>query len=123
MSVRRRSNKLKRPWKHLAAVLGVASGVGLYASEALANHDAIPAAYFSLASYQPNPAPTAAKHASNLIESESLSALPNRSALYRARNFKVLDLKREMKLLNEDVVVRVKSPGRRNSFLMLELNF
>lgn len=106
--------------KHLAAALAVAVFAGLSATPAAANHDVIPAAYFSLASYQPN---AATQHARGLIASEGLAAAEFRPGLYRARNFVILNVSREIKLLKEDLVVRMRSPGKRNSIVMVELRF
>ncbi|MCH7866817.1 MAG: hypothetical protein IH881_03910 [Myxococcales bacterium] len=109
--------------KHLAAALAVAVFAGLSATPAAANHDVVPAAYFSLASYQPNAANAATQHASGLIASEGLAAAEFRPGLYRARNFVILNVSREIKLLKEDLVVRLKSPGKRNSIVMVEFRF
>ena len=93
------------------------------AAPAIANHEELPAAYFSLASYRGTADRLAARRTSRLRSFDDLVTAEVRPGLYRARNFHVLDIKRELKFLREDVVLRVKSPGKRSSILSLELNF
>lgn len=109
--------------KDLSAALALASGV-LLAAPADANFEPLPPVYLSLSSYQPNPERVATQHAQKLIESERQASSSVRPAKrYRARNFKVLDYKTQVKVIRKDVFVRMKSPGPRSSILMLELTF
>lgn len=109
--------------KRLIAALAVTTCIGLFASDALANHDPLPAAYITITSYETLAGLAPSQHASALLAAEGQQLAPHRAKRYRARDFKVIDYKREVKLLKEDVVVRMKSPGKRKSLFMLEVNF
>ena len=114
------ANKLE---KHLAAIIAVASLIALLACPAGASHEDLPAAYLSLQSYQLDPEHVATQHARALIESEREVSVPKPVKRYRARNFKVLNYRTQVKVLKEEVFVRMKSPGSRKSIVTLELTF
>lgn len=113
----------KIPAGQFAVALAVVIGVGLSAGEAGANRDALPTAYFSLASYQANADTVANASVSRLKTSEGQTTAQPRKDRYRARNFTVLNYERELKLRNEAVIVRMKSPGKRNALVSLEFSF
>lgn len=103
--------------------VALATCLGFCAGEAAANREALPAAYFSLASYQANADPLAKPSANKSTEARDKTTARSRTDLYRARNFTVLNYERELKLRNEAVIVRMKSPGTRNSLVSLEFKF
>jgi hypothetical protein len=120
MNMRGSSNK---PEKHLTAMIAVASLLALLAGPAGASQEDLPAAYLSLQSYQLDPEHAATQHARALIESERGVSDLEPVKRYRARKFKVLNYRTQVKVLKEEVFVRMKSPGGGKSILMVELTF
>ena len=115
--------KAKTRGRQCAVALAVATCLGFCAGEAAANREALPAAYFSLVSYQAKADPLAKPSANKSTEARDKTTARSRTNLYRARNFTVLNYERELKLRNEAVIVRMKSPGTRNSLVSLEFKF
>ena len=121
------STHRKRAIHHrLTGVVIVALAVCLVsASDASANdHEALPEAYTSFASYKSSdPSIVAARHAGEMIAADA-SVGKRRAPLHvRYRKIKLLSFQREVELLREDVIVKVQSPGRRKSIMMVELKF
>ena len=113
----------KRPSKRLAVARAALVCLGFFATPAAANHIELHAALTSLDSFEFDLNAAAARHAgerTSLNDSMPAVRLPR---VRRYHKLKVIDYKREVKLLREDVVIRIKSPGKRMSILMVELKF
>ena len=103
----------------------VALGICLgFASNAAANTGRLPAAYTSLVSYHEVEDPKAAtREAGKMMAAESRVGR-RRDALHgRYRRIKILSFSRAVEVGREDVIVKVQSPGRRKSIMMVELKF
>lgn len=84
----------------------------------------LPAAFMTLSSKaDASPSDEANRKAEGMMAADA-NVAPRRAPLHvRYRNLKLLSYSREIELLREDVIVKVKSPGRRKSIVMLELKF
>lgn len=110
-------------WKHLA-IAGVAIATGLGGSvPATAGVSALPPAYTSLPSPKAQAEPSAAQYAAELIDQSRRVPRARAPLFKRYRKFKVLSFQRALDLGNDEVIVKVQSPGKRKSIMMVELNF
>lgn len=95
------------------------------ASDAWAETDeTLPAAFITIASdASDNATDAAARHADGMIAAEKYVGARRAPRLARYRSIKLLSFSREVELMKEDVIVKVQSPGKRRSIMMVELKF
>ncbi|MCP5042502.1 MAG: hypothetical protein GY944_15865 [bacterium] len=118
-----RHSNIGTNWKPLALGAGAIALLMAAGLPAAANTSELPAAYTSVPVSLPAPAPTAAEYAAHLLAQQH--GVPTaRAPLYkRYRNLKVLSYTRAIDVGNDEVIVKLQSPGKRRSIMMVELKF
>lgn len=103
-------------------VLGVCLG---FALEAGADVPArLPAQFTTLPSHDvTSPSGDPAVHADELLAGNANLRPRSGRARFRYRDLKLVSFTRAVEVGNEDVIVRVQSPGARKSIMMVELKF
>ena len=106
------------------ATTAVALGLGFALSAAADAPKKLPAALTSLASYENSKAKDAVtRDAGQRMVADAQTGLGLTPLHARYRNIKLLSFRHEVEVMKEDVIVKVQSPGKRRSFMMLELKF
>lgn len=106
------------------ALLGLSLAFPGIAATASANTDLLPAAYTSLVSYHKAEHPDAAtREAGKMLAAESRVGKRQAPLHARYRNIKLLSYSRAVEVGKEDVIVKVQSPGKRRSIMMVEFRF
>lgn len=94
---------------------------------ALANQaapgDSLPSIFTSVELPAFNPDGDAHKSAAALIASNSEVSKARKHSQRRYRNVKVVNFRRMVNVGDEDVILKVQSPGKRKSIMMVELKF
>lgn len=105
-------------------LLGLSLAFPGIAVTASANTERLPAAYTSLVSYhQAEHLAAATREAGKLLVAESRVGKRRAPLPARYRNLKLLSYSRAVEVGKEDVIVKVQSPGKRKSIMMVELKF
>ena len=106
------------------AATAVALGLGFALSAAADAPRKLPAALTSLPSYEnPNTKEAVMRDAGQRMVADAQTGLGLAPLHARYRNIKLLSFRHEAEVMKEDVIVKVQSPGKRRSFLMVELKF
>jgi hypothetical protein len=106
-----------------AIVAGIlAIGLGLPAFAA-ANQQKLPAAYVSISFEELDERTAAIEFANELLALEGDAARTKKRSHSRFRKFRVLNYTRALPVGKEDVIVQLKSPGKRKSIMTFELKF
>ncbi len=106
------------------ATIAVALGLGFASIAAADAPKKLPAALTSLTSYENTISKDAAtRHAGQRIAVDAQTELGLAPLHARYRTMKLLSFRHEVEVMKEDVIVKLQSPGKRRSFMMLELKF
>lgn len=116
----RRNRNILNQLHSTAAILAVALGCP---AAAAATQQELPAAYTSLSSIELDERAAATAFASNLLALNSKARASRKPPPLRYRKLKLLNYSRAVVVGREDVIVRVQSPGKRKSIMMVEFTF
>ena len=102
----------------------VALGLGFALSAAADAPRKLPAALTSLPAYEnSNTNDAVTREAGQRMVADAQTELGLAPLHARYRNLKLLRFRHELQVMKEDVIVKVQSPGKRRSFIMLEMKF
>ena len=106
------------------ATTAVALGLAFALSAAADAPQKLPEALTSLSSYEnPNTKEAVTRDAVQRMVADAQTGLGLAPLHPRYRNIKLLRFRHEFAVMKEEVIVKVQSPGKRRSFLMVELKF
>ena len=106
------------------ATVAVALGLGFASSAAADAPKALPGALASVPAYEnSNTKDAVPRDAGQQIAAGGQMEFGFTPLHARYRKVKLLKFRREVEVMKEDLIVKVQSPGKRRSFIMLELNF
>jgi len=106
------------------ATIAVALGLGFALSAAADAPKTLPAALTTLSPYEnSNTKDAVTREAGQRIVADAQTELGLAPLHARYRNMKLLRFRQELQVMKEDVIVKVQSPGKRRSFIMLEMKF
>ena len=116
-----RDHRVLNTRKIVAGILAIGLG---FPALAAANHQQLPAAYTSIPSLELDERNAAIEYANDLLALDgAASKLGKRLSPRRYRRFSGVLYTRAVALGDEDLIVKLRSRGKRKSILTVELNF